>query len=188
MVPKFVCFGSLDPCGLILHSTALYVFKTELKAPALAYAPSVAVLYRLRTFGLWQAIGLLVTSALYYFCYHGVVDAARLGIPAGPYFDVLVVTLVAQFVSTFSTYGWYIYLLVRGWLEPLCKHAFCQPYRNCALRDVIHVDCELTVGEMPIVIVPWLPRQSILLCYKVKKVTALAMAVVFSLVLWLVGL
>lgn len=35
-----------------------------------------------------------------------------MGVPGGTYFDVLVVTLLAQAVSAFSGYGWYIYLLV----------------------------------------------------------------------------
>lgn len=59
-------------------------------------------------------MGFGFTSAIYLVCYHGVVDAAGMGMPAGLYFDILMVTLVAQFVSTFSSYGWYIYLLVSG--------------------------------------------------------------------------
>lgn len=59
-------------------------------------------------------MGLVFTSVIYYVCYQGVVDAARMGMPGGLYFDVLVVTLVAHFVSTFSSYGWYIFLLVSG--------------------------------------------------------------------------
>lgn len=73
-----------------------------------------AVLYKARSCSWWQAVGLLCTSVVYYVCYHGVVDAARMGVPGGIYFDLMVVTLVAQFVATFSSYGWYILLLVSG--------------------------------------------------------------------------
>lgn len=40
------------------------------------------------------------------------VDAARMGVSGGTYFDILAVCLTAQAVSSFSSYGWYIYLLV----------------------------------------------------------------------------
>ncbi|CAM9952757.1 unnamed protein product, partial [Laminaria digitata] len=73
------------------------------------------VFYNYSTFGRWQAFGLLVTSAVYYICYNGMVDAARMGVPGGTYFDILAVCLTAQAVSSFSSYGWYIYLLVPGY-------------------------------------------------------------------------
>lgn len=75
---------------------------------------SPVVLYNFRTFGRWQAFGLLVTSGAYYICYQGLVEAARMGVTGGTYFDILAVCLVGQAVSTFTSYGVYIYALVRG--------------------------------------------------------------------------
>lgn len=54
----------------------------------------------------------MLSSAVYYICYNGMVDAARMGVSGGTYFDILAVCLTAQAVSSFSSYGWYIYLLV----------------------------------------------------------------------------
>ena len=71
------------------------------------------VFYNYSTFGRWQVFGLLLTSTVYYICYNGMVDAARMGVSGGTYFDILAVCLTAQAVNSFSKYGWYIYLLVR---------------------------------------------------------------------------
>lgn len=57
-------------------------------------------------------MGMVFTSVIYYVCYQGVVEAARMDAPAGAYFDILVITLLAQAVSTVSSSGWYIFLLV----------------------------------------------------------------------------
>lgn len=67
-----------------------------------------------RTFGRWEIFGLAVTSVVYYVCYHGMLEAAKGGVAGGAYFDILAVCLAGQFVSTFSRYGFYVYLLVSG--------------------------------------------------------------------------
>lgn len=72
-----------------------------------------------RTFGRWEMFTLAVTSVVYYVCYHGVLEAAKSGVGGGTYFDILVVCLVGQFVSTFSGYGTYVYLLVSEQYESL---------------------------------------------------------------------
>lgn len=59
-----------------------------------------------------HASGLIITSAVYYTCYQGVVEAARMGIPGGSYFDILMVTLASQTLASFTIYGWYLLLLV----------------------------------------------------------------------------
>lgn len=89
----------------ILPSVVLF----HLRIPGVFFAG----MYNFSSFGRWQAFGLLVTSIIYYICYQGVVEAARMGVPGGVYFDVLVVCLTGQAVSTVSSFGWYIYLLVR---------------------------------------------------------------------------
>ncbi|CAM9215968.1 unnamed protein product [Choristocarpus tenellus] len=78
------------------------------------------VIYHFRTFDLWHAMGFVGTSAAYYISYKGLVEAAAIGVDGGgAYFDVLVVIIVAQLVSMFTRYGWYIYLVVPGYYVAL---------------------------------------------------------------------
>jgi SRP-independent targeting protein 2/TMEM208 len=64
--------------------------------------------------GRWQMAGFLFTSAVYWVCYKGVVEAAgaRSG-GAGYYLDLLVLTAATQVLCLFSNKGWYLYMLVR---------------------------------------------------------------------------
>lgn len=73
---------------------------------------ALVALYNFRSFTLRQTVGLLVSSIVYYICYQGLVDSARMAVHGGAYFDVLVVCLSAQVVGLFTSYGWYIYILV----------------------------------------------------------------------------
>ncbi|CAM9739875.1 unnamed protein product, partial [Scytosiphon promiscuus] len=86
----------------------------------------IYVLYRgiwgFRTFGWWEICGFAVTSVVYYVCYHGVLEAAKGGVGGGAYFDILVVCLAGQFVSTFSGYGTYVYLLVPAYYTSLVAY------------------------------------------------------------------
>lgn len=107
-----------EPGYEIISSRAFYLAAFSALCPGLprlsldAIYNSLSVLYNFRSVSWWHAVGLFVTSAIYYVSYHGVVEAAKMGIPAGTYFDLLVLTLLSQTVSTFSSYGWYILLLV----------------------------------------------------------------------------
>ncbi|CAM9766865.1 unnamed protein product [Ascophyllum nodosum] len=85
-------------------------------------AALIKALYNFRNISLWQVVGLLVSSIVYYICYQGLVDAARMGAPGGAYFDVLVVCLSAQVVGLFSSYGWYIYLLIPGYYSSVAAY------------------------------------------------------------------
>eukprot|EP00953_Heterococcus_sp_UTEX-ZZ885_P020905 11700-Heterococcus_DN1.PRE.1 len=60
----------------------------------------------------WQIAGFLFTSAVYWVCYKGVVEAAgaRSG-GAGYYLDLLVLTAATQVLCLFSDKGWYLYML-----------------------------------------------------------------------------
>ncbi|CAM9151381.1 unnamed protein product, partial [Hapterophycus canaliculatus] len=86
----------------------------------------IYILYRgiwgFRTFGRWEICGLAVTSIVYYVCYHGMLEAAKRGVAGGAYFDILVVCLAGQFVSAFSGYGIYVYLLVPSYYTSLLAY------------------------------------------------------------------
>ncbi|CAM9471070.1 unnamed protein product [Discosporangium mesarthrocarpum] len=80
-------------------------------------------IYKFKTFTRWHAVGFIGTSAVEYVCYHGLVEAAGVGVGGGSvYFDVMAVFTIAQLVCMFTEKGWYIFLMVPGYYLSLFSY------------------------------------------------------------------
>mmetsp|Transcript_1478 Transcript_1478/g.1976 ORF Transcript_1478/g.1976 Transcript_1478/m.1976 type:complete len:114 (+) Transcript_1478:3-344(+) len=65
---------------------------------------------------MWNILGFLLFSIVTRFTYNSIASALEQGMDYEWYQDVFVVNLTCQFLVSFTNYGWYLYLVVPGYL------------------------------------------------------------------------
>jgi SRP-independent targeting protein 2/TMEM208 len=64
----------------------------------------------------WDIYGLILFSIVSYFFYGLVKNCLENGLTPGYTLDVFAINLLSQFILCFTRYGWYIYMIVPGYL------------------------------------------------------------------------
>ena len=93
----------------------------------------------------WEYIGFGFFTLISYFMYTTILNAIQNEYGYDYYNDIFIINLFTQFCVSFSSYGWYIYLLVPGYLLYILG-GFVWPY--ISQPNVADDEPELTKAEL----------------------------------------
>ncbi|KAF4703952.1 hypothetical protein FOZ63_025344, partial [Perkinsus olseni] len=87
---------------------------------AVAIVNSIYISYKVlpqwNTFDAYNILGFILFSVVSYFTYNSIISSLKLGVPADSSNDLFIINLTTQFLVTFTSYGWYLYLTVPAYL------------------------------------------------------------------------